>query len=262
MQYLFCSRFLWPLPLAAVASFRSRKPSVSSSKFSQMTFSTATSKHIFYSFGEGYLTKSFTGGMHGPLGTAKDLTFVSVLDKDGRPLRHASTVEVWNTQKNNIKTYPIINGGEQVTSKTDNYAIFTNATGHLGHAETRQRRDFILTSDDHETIESGDRVTLVDRQGKESPVLVRILRAVTPKTFSARLARSRWKSPPDAYDKEPPRIFEIVREDHGDGRQAVTLVSVAVQHCAGLQRWIMMDDLFSLLHTKRGCFRHRFFLLH
>ena len=44
----------------------------------------------------------------GPLGTAKDLTFVSVLDKDGRPLRQASTVEVWNTHKNNIRTYPII----------------------------------------------------------------------------------------------------------------------------------------------------------
>ena len=43
------------------------------------------------------------------MGTAKDLTFVSVLDKDGRPLRQASTVEVWNTKKNNIKTYPIIN---------------------------------------------------------------------------------------------------------------------------------------------------------
>ena len=44
------------------------------------------------------------------MGTAKDLTFVSVLDKEGRPLRQASTVEVWNTKKNNIKTYPIING--------------------------------------------------------------------------------------------------------------------------------------------------------
>lgn len=191
--------------------------------------------------------------MHGPLGTAKDLTFVSVLDKEGRPLRHASTVEVWNTQKNNIKTYPIINGGQDAKNDQHNYAIFTNATGHLQESSFQQpRRDFILTSDDHETIESGDRVTLVDRQGKESPVLVRILRAVTPKTFSARLARSRWKSSPpsaeqpDAYDKEPPRIFEIVREDH----HGLTLVSVAVQHCAGLQRWIMMDDLFSLLQHR------------
>ena len=48
--------------------------------------------------------------------------------------------------------------------------------------------------DDPEPMESGDRVTLVDQTGKESPVLVRILRAVTPRTFSARLARSRWGS--------------------------------------------------------------------
>ena len=48
------------------------------------------------------------------MGTAKDLTFVSVLDKEGRPLRQASTVEVWNTKKNNIKTYPIINGKQAI----------------------------------------------------------------------------------------------------------------------------------------------------
>ena len=62
------------------------------------------------SFGDGYLNKSLTGGagLDGPLGTAKDLTFVSVLDKDGRPLQQASSVEVWNTHKNNIRTYPII----------------------------------------------------------------------------------------------------------------------------------------------------------
>ena len=60
------------------------------------------------SFGDGYLSKTISAAVGGPLGTAKDLTFVSVLDKDGRPLRQASTVEVWNTQKNNIKTYPII----------------------------------------------------------------------------------------------------------------------------------------------------------
>ena len=57
-----------------------------------------------YSLGDGYLSKSFPA----PMGTAKDLTFVSVLDKEGRPLRQASTVEVWNTHKNNIKTYPVI----------------------------------------------------------------------------------------------------------------------------------------------------------
>ena len=65
---------------------------------------------LLYSLGDGYLRKSLLPpGVH-PLGTAKDLTFVSVLDKDGRPLRQASTVEVWNTKKNNIKTYPIIQG--------------------------------------------------------------------------------------------------------------------------------------------------------
>ena len=65
-----------------------------------------------FSFGDGYLNKSLTGGvgmaLPGPLGTAKDLTFVSVLDKNGRPLQQASSVEVWNTHKNNIRTYPII----------------------------------------------------------------------------------------------------------------------------------------------------------
>lgn len=66
--------------------------------------------NLCYSLGDGYLRKSLLPpGVH-PMGTAKDLTFVSVLDKDGRPLRQASTVEVWNTKKNNIKTYPIING--------------------------------------------------------------------------------------------------------------------------------------------------------
>ena len=90
-----------------------------------------------------------------------------------------------------------------------------------------------MTDDFHHTatsIEAGDRVTLVDREGKESPVLVRILRAVTPRTFSARLARSRWKHhqpqqpPADQRGREghfstsssatsrPPRIFEIVQE--------------------------------------------------
>ena len=49
--------------------------------------------------------------------------------------------------------------------------------------------------------------------------MVRILRAVTPRTFSARLARSRWKHSSPSADEEsngggpsPPRIFEIVRE--------------------------------------------------
>ena len=74
---------------------------------------------------------------------------------------------------------------------SDNYAVFTNQTGHL--QRSHGPRDFILTGpDDPEPMESGDRVTLVDQTGKESPVLVRILRAVTPRTFSARLARSRW----------------------------------------------------------------------
>ena len=68
-------------------------------------------------------------------------------------------------------------------------------------------------------METGDHVTLVDKNGKESPVMVRILRAVTPRTFSARLARSRWKHSSPSADEEsngggpsPPRIFEIVRE--------------------------------------------------
>ena len=47
---------------------------------------------------------------------------------------------------------------------------------------------------------------------------VRILRSVTPRTFSARLARSRWKQQPDREDNvssmRPPRIFEIVQEQH------------------------------------------------
>ena len=95
-------------------------------------------------------------------------------------------------------------------AEKDNYAVFTSQNGHL------QRNDFILT-DDSEAVETGDHVTLVDKNGKESPVMVRILRAVTPRTFSARLARSRWKtSPPSADDSSqpsPPRIFEIVREN-------------------------------------------------
>ena len=81
-----------------------------------------------------------------------------------------------------------------------------------------QISDFILT-DESEAVETGDHVTLVDKNGKESPVMVRILRAVTPRTFSARLARSRWKrSPTTSADENsgvgpsPPRIFEIVRE--------------------------------------------------
>ena len=82
---------------------------------------------------------------------------------------------------------------------------------------------------DQENIESGDRVTLVDRNGRQSPVLVKILRAVTPRTFSARLAgqQSRWQkqhsitvvgggSAGDGDKQSPPRIFEIVRcEDLG-----------------------------------------------
>ena len=62
-----------------------------------------------FSLGEGYLNKSF-GSVGHPLGTAKDLTFVSVLDKNGQPLRHASSVEVWNTKKNNVRSYPIVKG--------------------------------------------------------------------------------------------------------------------------------------------------------
>ena len=61
------------------------------------------------SLGEDYLNKSF-GSLGHPLGTAKDLTFVSVLDKNGQPLRHASSVEVWNTKKNNVRSYPIVKG--------------------------------------------------------------------------------------------------------------------------------------------------------
>ena len=36
-----------------------------------------------------------------------NLTFVSVRDGDGRPIRNASSVQVWNTQQNNVKTYPV-----------------------------------------------------------------------------------------------------------------------------------------------------------
>ena len=119
-----------------------------------------------------------------------------------------------------------------VTGQEDpNYAQYSNDTGHLQQKSQLQYQnlhpgeiDFVLTDDStHATaIESGDRVTLVDREGKESPVLVRILRAVTPRTFSARLARSRWRQDgdgPEDADQEaagmsarPPRIFEIVRE--------------------------------------------------
>ena len=71
------------------------------------------SSNWFYSYvcslGEDYLNKSF-GSVGHPLGTAKDLTFVSVLDKNGQPLRHASSVEVWNTKKNNVRSYPIVKG--------------------------------------------------------------------------------------------------------------------------------------------------------
>ena len=108
-----------------------------------------------------------------------------------------------------------------------------NYNSQYGDADLRPH-DFVLTDDFHHTatsIEAGDRVTLVDREGKESPVLVRILRAVTPRTFSARLARSRWKnhqpppaaaaaaqqghfstSPSATSAPRPPRIFEIVQE--------------------------------------------------
>ena len=97
----------------------------------------------------------------------------------------------------------------------------------------------MLASDDQEVIESGDRVTLVDRIGHQSPVMVRILRAVTPRTFSARLAQSRsWKAQDFAAaaaaaaagddDKQsPPRIFEIVREDQQSSQQKVVSVAVA-----------------------------------
>ena len=53
----------------------------------------------------------FSYALHKEVGSvqsAKDLTFVSVRDSDGRPIRDASSVEVWNTQKNNIKAYPVI----------------------------------------------------------------------------------------------------------------------------------------------------------
>ena len=105
-----------------------------------------------------------------------------------------------------------------------NYAQYSNDTGHLQQKSHLGEIDFVLTDDStHATaIESGDRVTLVDREGKESPVLVRILRAVTPRTFSARLARSRWRQDGEGTEEadreaagmsaRPPRIFEIVRD--------------------------------------------------
>ena len=128
-----------------------------------------------------------------------------------------------------IQYFHFIFLGEQ---EQPNYSQQFNNSGDL------RPHDFVLTDDFHHTatsIEAGDRVTLVDREGKESPVLVRILRAVTPRTFSARLARSRWKhhhqpqQPPadqqrggregghfstssSATSARPPRIFEIVQE--------------------------------------------------
>jgi hypothetical protein len=85
-------------------------------------------------------------------------------------------------------------------------------------------------------MESGDQVTLVDRFGNESPVMVRILRAVTPRTFSARLLKSRWKNPNEnsphisaegsntsSSSVRHPRIFEIVHDDY---QQVSTKVSI------------------------------------
>jgi hypothetical protein len=43
----------------------------------------------------------FSYALHKEVGTmqsAKDLTFVSVRDRNGRPLKDATSVEVWNTQ--------------------------------------------------------------------------------------------------------------------------------------------------------------------
>ena len=36
-----------------------------------------------------------------------NLAFVSVRDGDGRPIRDASSVQVWNTHKQSVKTFPV-----------------------------------------------------------------------------------------------------------------------------------------------------------
>ena len=52
-----------------------------------------------------------------------------------------------------------------------NYAQYTNETGHL-RSSHRPSVDFVLADEPQSIgIESGDRVTLVDREGKESPVI-------------------------------------------------------------------------------------------
>ena len=52
-----------------------------------------------------------------------------------------------------------------------NYAQYTNETGHL-RSSHRPSVDFVLADEPQSVgIESGDRVTLVDREGKESPVI-------------------------------------------------------------------------------------------
>ena len=38
----------------------------------------------------------------------KDMTFVNVLDASGRVIGDASSVEVWDTKKNNFEKYPVI----------------------------------------------------------------------------------------------------------------------------------------------------------
>ena len=46
--------------------------------------------------------------------TAGDLTFVTVRDGMGHVISDASSVDVWNTQKGNVKSYPVRTNGSQV----------------------------------------------------------------------------------------------------------------------------------------------------
>ena len=46
--------------------------------------------------------------------TANDLTFVTVRDGMGHVISDASSVDVWNTQKGNVKSYPVRTNGSNV----------------------------------------------------------------------------------------------------------------------------------------------------
>ena len=132
--------------------------------------------------------------------TAADLTFVTVRDERGHVISDANSVDVWNTQKGNVRSYPV---GKTVARLAGNTPI-----GQLPDAQQSQL--FEETSTRNATLsrfflkdDNDDRVVLVnddESQRSRSPIMVRVLRAMTPRS------RNHGRN----------RIFELVKGNYGE----------------------------------------------